>query len=654
SFSLPPSFSLFLVGWFRGGALAVTGGRDSDTELQAQERTCQPDPCLCPSSAPQRPRALSRVAPTITWTKRPTPALFLDAAVPPGFPPTGLSPPYRYSFTRSSSQSTLAPSEMAVNVTTIRDTKWLTLEVCREFQRGTCSRPDSECKFAHPAKSCQVENGRVIACFDSLKGQVLFNEESSRGPLAGLAPPFVGSPRWFGFDQTVAVSEQREAVGTSFIILVRVSLSPGGIRLLHLGHAHTETFEGRGGPTFRKGVVTVGVVTGGVICRGNVRQSRIRVTPTCFSWSGSAPGRVNLIRLMRCFPLIWDVSRELQQRDVCYNQAKGRCSRENCKYLHPPPHLKTQLEINGRNNLIQQKNMAMIAQQMQLANAMMPGAQLQPVPMFSVTPSLASNATAAAAAAFNPYLGPVSPGLVPTEILPSAPVLVTSSPNVPVPAAAAAAAQKLMRTDRLEVSPDPPAPLGDAAVCLACFTCPHAHSPQVCREYQRGNCTRGENDCRFAHPADSTMIDTNDNTVTVCMDYIKGRCSRDKCKYFHPPAHLQAKIKAAQHQVNQAAAAAAMGIPPVLPPLPKRPALEKANGATAVFNTGMFQYQQALTNMQFHQQTAFIPSVPMMHGASPATVSAATTSATSVPFATATANQVCSFTTFPPTATANQ
>uniref|UniRef100_A0A668RZE4 C3H1-type domain-containing protein n=1 Tax=Oreochromis aureus TaxID=47969 RepID=A0A668RZE4_OREAU len=319
---------------------------------------------------------------------------------------------------------------------------------------------------------------------------------------------------------------------------------------------------------------------------------------------------------------------------------------ENCKYLHPPPHLKTQLEINGRNNLIQQKNMAMLAQQMQLANAMMPGTQLQPVPMFSVTPSLATNANAAAAAAaaFNPYLGPVSPGLMPADILPSAPVLVTSNPSIPIPAAAAAAAaaQKLMRTDRLE----------------------------VCREYQRGNCTRGENDCRFAHPADSTMIDTNDNTVTVCMDYIKGRCSREKCKYFHPPAHLQAKIKAAQHQVNQAAAAAAMtqsavkslkrpldatfdlGLPPVLPPLPKRPALEKANGATTMFNAGVFPYQQALANMQFQQQAAFIPSgsilcmtpatsvVPMMHGATPATVSAATTSATSVPFATATANQI--------------
>ncbi|XP_036411927.1 muscleblind-like protein 1 isoform X6 [Colossoma macropomum] len=361
---------------------------------------------------------------------------------------------------------------MAMSMAHIRDPKWLTLEVCREFQRGTCSRSDAECKFAHPAKSCQVENGRVIACFDSLK---------------------------------------------------------------------------------------------------------------------------------------------------------GRCSRENCKYLHPPPHLKTQLEINGRNNLIQQKNMAMLAQQMQLANAIMPGSQLQPMPLFSVTPNLATNAGAAAAAAaatFNPYLGPVSPALMPAEILPSAPVLIGGSPGVaPVPssanaaaaaAASAAAAQKLLRTDRLE----------------------------VCREYQRGNCSRGETDCRFAHPADSTMIDSSDNTVTVCMDYIKGRCSRDKCKYFHPPANLQAKIKAAQHQVNQATATAAMGIPhSVMPPLPKRPALEKTNGATTMFNAGMLQYQQALANMQFQQQAAFIPSVPMMHGASPAAVSAATTSATSVPFASASANQ---------------
>lgn len=73
-----------------------------------------------------------------------------------------------------------------------------------------------------------------------------------------------------------------------------------------------------------------------------------------------------------------------------------------------------------------------------------------------MTPGLATNASAAAAvaaAAFNPYLSPVSPGLMPPEILPSTPVLMASSPTVSqVPNAAAAAAQKLLRTDRLEVN----------------------------------------------------------------------------------------------------------------------------------------------------------------------------------------------------------
>ncbi|KAM9320733.1 muscleblind-like protein 2 isoform 2-T2 [Gastrophryne carolinensis] len=380
---------------------------------------------------------------------------------------------------------------MALNVAPVRDTKWLTLEVCRQFQRGTCSRSDEECKFAHPPKSCQVENGRVIACFDSLK---------------------------------------------------------------------------------------------------------------------------------------------------------GRCSRENCKYLHPPTHLKTQLEINGRNNLIQQKTAAaMLAQQMQF---MFPGTQLQPMPTFPVGPALGTNA----AISFAQYLTPVTPGvgLVPTEILPSTPVIMPGSP--PVSVTGSTATQKLLRTDKLE----------------------------VCREFQRGNCARGETDCRFAHPADSTMIDTNDNTVTVCMDYIKGRCMREKCKYFHPPAHLQAKIKAAQHQANQAAVAAQaaaaaatvmstakamkrpleatvdLAFPPgVLHPLPKRPALEKSNGASALFNPSVLHYQQALASAQLQQPAAFFPAgsvlcmtpatslVPMVHSATSATVSAATTPATSVPFAaTATANQI--------------
>ncbi|KAM3607275.1 uncharacterized protein V6R79_004948 [Siganus canaliculatus] len=324
---------------------------------------------------------------------------------------------------------------MALNLSSVRDTKWLTLEVCRQFQRGNCSRSDEECKFAHPPKSCQVENGRVIACFDSLK---------------------------------------------------------------------------------------------------------------------------------------------------------GRCSRENCKYLHPPSHLKTQLEINGRNNLIQQKTAAaVLAQQMQL---MIPGSGLQSMPTFPVAQGLGTNA----GLCYGSYMTPLSHGmsLVPTENLSSTSVLVPGSPPITVQNSSSAISssssspsQKLQRTDKLE----------------------------VCREFQRGNCARGETDCRFAHPSDSPMIDTVDNTVTVCMDYIKSRCSREKCKYFHPPLHLQAKIKSGQQQVSQtavAAQAAALAFPHnVLQPLPKRAALEKSSWTSSLLSPGFLQYQQALANTQLQQPTAaFYPT----------------------------------------------
>lgn len=50
-----------------------------------------------------------------------------------------------------------------------KDTRWLTLEVCREFQRNKCNRTDTDCKFAHPPPHVEIVNGKVIACYDSLK-----------------------------------------------------------------------------------------------------------------------------------------------------------------------------------------------------------------------------------------------------------------------------------------------------------------------------------------------------------------------------------------------------------------------------------------------------------------------------------------------------
>ncbi|CAN0171562.1 unnamed protein product [Lampetra planeri] len=293
----------------------------------------------------------------------------------------------------------------------------------------------------------------------------------------------------------------------------------------------------------------------------------------------------------------------------------------------------------------------MLAHQMQFAAVagVLPGSQLPPMQMFPVSPGLPTTQSAASSP-FNPYLAPVSPAMSlvsATDLSLGNPVLLSGSPTVssgpvhsgPSNQAQQASGSKLVRADRLE----------------------------VCREFQRGNCSRGESECRFAHPAESTAVDSADNTVTVCMDHVKGRCSRDKCKYFHPPLHLQAKLKASQqaaqqhqhqhqHQAAAAAAqaaAAAMALPPgFLAPLPKRAALDKANGATAMFSPSVLHYQQALASMQLQQQATFLPPgtvlcmppttslVPMIPGPVGSPVSATASPNSSLPFVTSSsANQ---------------
>lgn len=102
---------------------------------------------------------------------------------------------------------------MALNIASIRDTKWLTLEVCRQFQRGTCSRSDEECKFAHPPKSCQVENGRVIACFDSLK--VRGWQGVRVGGVRGI-----GSKDRTGVGRLIWVQSQATVLDVAFVLVV--------------------------------------------------------------------------------------------------------------------------------------------------------------------------------------------------------------------------------------------------------------------------------------------------------------------------------------------------------------------------------------------------------------------------------------------------
>ncbi|XP_065074386.1 muscleblind-like protein 2 isoform X1 [Ochlerotatus camptorhynchus] len=327
---------------------------------------------------------------------------------------------------------------------------------------------------------------------------------------------------------------------------------------------------------------------------------------------------------------------------ACYDSIKGRCNREKppCKYFHPPQHLKDQLLINGRNHLAL-KNAIMQQMGISPGQPVLPGqvptvngatvttgvppaaaaAALgftiawggHPHPPYttyvvshtngsncvpaimngaSVTPannnnhnnnnnshtsntcntstttthhnnnnhiSTNNNSQGGACKATNPYLAgmPTStyspyfqPGhLMPTLLGPADPSGVSQLGPVVQQTVVPQAQQKIPRSDRLE----------------------------VCREFMRGACKRAESECRFAHPQDSVTTH-EDGSVTVCMDAVKGRCAREPCRYFHPPLHLQAQIKAAQSRATAnapvsavaavaAAAAATMGtLPPPPPP----------------------------------------------------------------------------------------
>ncbi|XP_072744932.1 uncharacterized protein [Anoplolepis gracilipes] len=342
-----------------------------------------------------------------------------------------------------------------------KDSRWLQLEVCREFQRNKCTRPDTECKFAHPPANVEVQNGRVTACYDSIK--VREHRESGEPSWSGQPVIYVTRSRRYDVDDKISSN------AASFLDVV--------------------------------------------------------------------------LRL------------------------KGRCNREKppCKYFHPPQHLKDQLLINGRNHLAL-KNALM----QQIQQGLTPGQPLVPgqVPAVATNPYLTGMPQVGNT--YSPYFAP-SP-IMPAIMGPADPTGVGSPLGV-VPQTVAMP-QKMPRTDRLE----------------------------VCREFQRGACKRGETECRFAHPLETVQAN-EDGSVTVCMDAVKGRCNRDPCRYFHPPLHLQAHIKAAQSRASIAMDMKSVGsfyyenfaFPGMVPY--KRPAADKS-GVPVYQPTGATTYQQLMQLQQ--------------------------------------------------------
>lgn len=125
-------------------------------------------------------------------------------------------------------------------------------------------------------------------------------------------------------------------------------------------------------------------------------------------------------------------------------------------------------------------------------------------------------------------------------------------------------------------------PLGDDVIALACQS--------------------------LCYPPEGTTTPSNESSLFPSLPNVAADVpTSPSLSSFHGFSHLHLQLNHHHHH-HPPPAPPNQGFPPILPPLPKRPALEKANGATTVLNAGVFPYQQALANMQFQQQAAFIPS----------------------------------------------
>ncbi|CAF1022279.1 unnamed protein product [Rotaria sordida] len=235
---------------------------------------------------------------------------------------------------------------------------------------------------------------------------------------------------------------------------------------------------------------------------------------------------------------------------------QGKCNRTNppCKYLHPPQHLRDILLQNGRNNLILRSiamniaaNQAMYPQtatHLSYPNGAIIQNPLQQSASIASYPQISSAGPAQSALVFNQagqafsiplhatHLHQITQGTNGTTMYgPDGtqyfqPVTqLTAQPTGP----------KITRTDRLE----------------SYF---ELDTLYVCSDFQHGQCFYTSDTCPYAHPQAHCPLDA-DGLVTVCVDYVKGKCSRETCKYFHPPDHLVAQLKAVKAQSVAAAAA---------------------------------------------------------------------------------------------------
>ncbi|XP_013788035.1 muscleblind-like protein 1 isoform X1 [Limulus polyphemus] len=271
---------------------------------------------------------------------------------------------------------------MMAMINNIKDSRWLQLEVCREYQRNKCTRPDTECKFAHPPPNIEVQNGRVIACYDSIKGRcsrekppckyfhppqhlkdqllvtgrnhlALKNAFLQQVPLQPVLPaPAVvsGAPTLLYTPLLQQLAQQQHYAGMSLLTngaIAKATTNPYLAALPTMASA--ASFAHYLNPSPMLGLMPADAMAAPLSIVPNPFVNPQKVSRTdrlevCREFQRGNCKRVETECRFAHPPEHVTTDSTEGMVTVCMDFIKGRCTRDPCRYFHPPPHLQAQLK----------------------------------------------------------------------------------------------------------------------------------------------------------------------------------------------------------------------------------------------------------------------------------------------------------------------
>uniref|UniRef100_A0A5S6R471 Muscleblind-like protein n=1 Tax=Trichuris muris TaxID=70415 RepID=A0A5S6R471_TRIMR len=405
---------------------------------------------------------------------------------------------------------------MVNHLMNVKDSRWLQLEVCREFQRGQCARSENECKFAHPPSHVEVQNGRVTACYDSIKGRCARENPKCKY----LHPPqHLKDQLLINGRQNLAIKNLlMTQMSTPTISTLGVApLTVSGTSAIIPGVATPATAYSPYAYALNTHPMYPGLVAANSDALGTVGG----IISTGASPGPASVAAANAAQVQKGVA----TSRADRVESMPIANVAGNCSGGSVPHVASKKRaLEVDLTASSANGSLMLAAVVMQNKRTAYDKGGMP--VFQPV-----TPNTATVGTA-----FHYPQFAAIPGLQASYV----PVTFSSSSLTSVATggtAATAAARSCSPSNAVGPVTSPllarRMPVNSSSVEYFDESGKLLDTLPVCRDFKQGRCLRAN--CRYVHLNQDNVDVSEDFKVTVCRDFTKGRCVLPTCTQFHPP-----------------------------------------------------------------------------------------------------------------------